>query len=206
MVVTSGSTASISAATSTASPPRWRHPLRPAPQRRLALLFYADGEKRYILAPAGVQVGQTVVSGPDVSIENGNAMPLSAVPLGSSVHCVELYAGRGGQMVRTAGAQVMAKGDYVALKLPSTEVRLVRRGRRHPGRGGQLRSPQHQPARLVVALAGASSPGPRQCDEPPATTPTVVVRAGLDRPFRPGDPLGQPALGLKTRKRNKPSN
>ena len=97
---------------------------------RLALLFYADGEKRYILAPAGVQVGQTVVSGPEAPIENGNAMPLSSVPLGSSVHCVELYAGRGGQMVRTAGAsaQVMAKeGDYVALKLPSTEVRLVRR-------------------------------------------------------------------------------
>ena len=97
---------------------------------RLALLFYADGEKRYILAPAGVQVGQTVVSGPDAPIEIGNAMPLSAVPLGSSVHCVELYAGRGGQMVRTAGAsaQVMAKeGDYVALKLPSTEVRLIRR-------------------------------------------------------------------------------
>ena len=97
---------------------------------RLALLFYADGEKRYILAPAGVQVGQTVVSGPDAPIENGNAMPLSSVPLGSAVHCVELYAGRGGQMVRTAGAsaQVMAKeGDYVALKLPSTEVRLVRR-------------------------------------------------------------------------------
>ena len=97
---------------------------------RLALLYYSDGEKRYILAPAGVTVGQTVVSGPESPIENGNALPLSAIPLGSSVHNVELYAGRGGQMVRTAGAsaQVMAKeGDYVALKLPSTEVRLVRR-------------------------------------------------------------------------------
>ncbi|MFM7733197.1 MAG: 50S ribosomal protein L2, partial [Cyanobium sp.] len=97
---------------------------------RLALLYYSDGEKRYILAPAGVSVGQSVVSGPDAPIENGNALPLSAIPLGSSVHNVELYAGRGGQMVRTAGAsaQVMAKeGDYVALKLPSTEVRLVRR-------------------------------------------------------------------------------
>jgi len=97
---------------------------------RLALLFYADGEKRYILAPAGIELGQQVVSGPEAPIENGNALPLSAIPLGSSVHNVELYAGRGGQMVRTAGAsaQVMAKeGDYVALKLPSTEVRLVRR-------------------------------------------------------------------------------
>lgn len=97
---------------------------------RLALLFYSDGEKRYILAPAGVVIGQEVISGPDSPIEIGNALPLSSIPLGSSVHCVELYAGRGGQMVRTAGgsAQVMAKeGDYVALRLPSTEVRLVRR-------------------------------------------------------------------------------
>jgi len=97
---------------------------------RLALLFYTDGEKRYILAPAGIELGQTVVAGAQVPIETGNALPLSAIPLGSSVHNVELYAGRGGQMVRTAGAsaQVMAKeGDYVALKLPSTEVRLVRR-------------------------------------------------------------------------------
>ena len=97
---------------------------------RLALLFYVDGEKRYILAPAGIEIGQQVVSGPESPIETGNALPLSAIPLGSSVHNVELYAGRGGQMVRTAGAsaQVVAKeGDYVALKLPSTEVRLVRR-------------------------------------------------------------------------------
>ena len=97
---------------------------------RLALLFYVDGEKRYILAPAGIEIGQQVISGPESPIETGNALPLSAIPLGSSVHNVELYAGRGGQMVRTAGAsaQVVAKeGDYVALKLPSTEVRLVRR-------------------------------------------------------------------------------
>ena len=97
---------------------------------RLALLFYEDGEKRYIIAPAGVKVGQNVISGESVPIEDGNAMPLSVMPLGSSVHCVELYAGRGAQMVRSAGAsaQVMAKeGDYVALKLPSTEVRLVRK-------------------------------------------------------------------------------
>ena len=97
---------------------------------RLALLFYTDGEKRYILAPAGVAVGDSLVSGPDSAIETGNALPLASIPLGSSVHNVELYAGRGGQMVRTAGAsaQVVAKeGDYVALKLPSTEVRLVRR-------------------------------------------------------------------------------
>ena len=96
----------------------------------MALLFYEDGEKRYIIAPAGVKIGQNIISGESVPIEDGNAMPLSVMPLGSSVHCVELYAGRGAQMVRSAGAsaQVMAKeGDYVALKLPSTEVRLVRK-------------------------------------------------------------------------------
>ena len=178
---------------------------------RLALLFYADGEKRYILAPAGVQVGQTVVSGPDAPIENGNAMPLSSVPLGSAVHCVELYAGRGGQMVRTAGAsaQVMAKeGDYVALKLPSTEVRLVRREcyatlgevgnsemrntslgkagrRRWLGRRPQVRGSVMNP-----------------CDHPHGGG---EGRAPIGR-SGPVTPWGKPALGLKTRKRNKPSN
>ena len=139
---------------------------------RLALLYYSDGEKRYILAPAGVTVGQTVVSGPEAPIEPGNALPLSAIPLGSSVHNVELYAGRGGQMVRTAGAsaQVMAKeGDYVALKLPSTEVRgSVMNPCDHPHGGGEGRAP--------------------------------IGRSG------PVTPWGKPALGLKTRKRNKPSN
>ena len=171
---------------------------------RLALLFYADGEKRYILAPAGVQVGQTVVSGPDAPIENGNAMPLSSVPLGSAVHCVELYAGRGGQMVRTAGAsaQVMAKeGDYVALKLPSTEVRLVRREcyatlgevgnsemrntslgkagrRRWLGRRPQVRGSVMNP-----------------CDHPHGGG---EGRAPIGR-SGPVTPWGKPALGLKTR-------
>jgi len=75
---------------------------------RLALLFYKDGEKRYILAPAGIRVGQEVISGSSVPFETGNAMPLSSIPLGSSVHCVELYPGRGGQMVRSAGASALS--------------------------------------------------------------------------------------------------
>ena len=178
---------------------------------RLALLYYADGEKRYILHPAGVQVGQEVVAGPEAPIEVGNALPLSAIPLGSAVHNVELYAGRGGQMVRTAGAsaQVMAKeGDYVALKLPSTEVRLVRRecyatlgevgnsevrntslgkagrkrwlGRRPEVRGSVMNPCDH-------AHGGGEGRAP-------------IGRSG------PVTPWGKPALGLKTRKRNKPSN
>jgi large subunit ribosomal protein L2 len=178
---------------------------------RLALLFYEDGEKRYIIAPAGLKVGQNVVSGESVPIEDGNAMPLSSMPLGSSVHCVELYAGRGAQMVRSAGAsaQLMAKeGDYVALKLPSTEVRLVRKEcyatlgevgnseirntslgkagrRRWLGRRPQVRGSVMNP-----------------CDHPHGggEGKAPIGRAG------PVTPWGKAALGLKTRKKNKPSN
>ena len=178
---------------------------------RLALLYYQDGEKRYILAPAGVSIGQKIESGEKVSIEVGNAMPLGSIPLGSSVHCVELYPGKGAQMVRTAGAsaQVMAKeGNYVALKLPSTEVRLVRKEcfatlgevgnseirntslgkagrRRWLGRRPQVRGSVMNP-----------------CDHPHGggEGKAPIGRAG------PVTPWGKPALGLKTRKRNKPSN
>ena len=97
---------------------------------RIALLIYADGEKRYIIAPLGLQVGDTVMSGEDAEIRVGNALPLERIPLGTLVHNIELYPGRGGQMVRSAGtsAQVLAKeGEYVTLRLPSAEMRLVRK-------------------------------------------------------------------------------
>ena len=178
---------------------------------RLALLFYADGEKRYILQPEGVAVGSELVSGPESPIELGNALPLSALPLGTTVHNVELYAGRGGQVVRSAGAraQVVAKeGHYVALKLPSTEVRLVRKEcyatigevanadvrntslgkagrRRWLGRRPQVRGSVMNP-----------------CDHPHGGG---EGRAPIGR-SGPVTPWGKPALGLKTRKRNKPSN
>jgi large subunit ribosomal protein L2 len=96
---------------------------------RIALLVYVDGEKRYIIHPNGLRVGDTVVSGPGSDIRIGNSLPLAEVPLGSSVHCVELRAGKGAQICRSAGtsAQVVAKeGGYVALKLRSSEVRLIR--------------------------------------------------------------------------------
>jgi large subunit ribosomal protein L2 len=96
---------------------------------RIALLAYADGEKRYILHPRGLAVGDTVVSGPGVDIRTGNALPLFEVPLGTTVHNVELKIGRGGQLCRAAGtsAQVVAKeGNYVTLRLRSTEMRMVR--------------------------------------------------------------------------------
>jgi large subunit ribosomal protein L2 len=97
---------------------------------RIALLTYADGEKRYIIAPLGLQVGDQVMSGEDAEIRVGNALPLERIPLGTLVHNIELYPGRGGQMVRSAGtsAQVLAKeGEYVTLRLPSAEMRLVRK-------------------------------------------------------------------------------
>ncbi|MBD2519235.1 50S ribosomal protein L2 [Nostoc sp. FACHB-973] len=97
---------------------------------RIALVHYEDGEKRYILQPNGLKVGTTIIAGPESPFEDGNALPLSNIPLGTSVHNVELTPGKGGQIVRAAGAtaQVVAKeGNYVTLKLPSGEVRLIRR-------------------------------------------------------------------------------
>ena len=178
---------------------------------RLALLYYTDGEKRYILHPAGVVVGQEVVSGPDSPIEVGNALPLSAIPLGSSVHNVELYAGRGGQMVRTAGAsaQVMAKeGDYVALKLPSTEVRLVRRecyATLGAGGNAEIRTTSLGKAgrkRWLGRRPEVRGSVMNPCDHPHGGG---EGRAPIGR-SGPVTPWGKPALGFKTRKRNKPSN
>ncbi len=96
---------------------------------RLALLFYADGEKRYIVAPLDLRVGDTIVAGPQAEIHPGNSMPISNIPIGTMVHNIELKEGRGGQLVRAAGssAQLLAKeGDYAQIRLPSGEVRLVR--------------------------------------------------------------------------------
>ena len=98
---------------------------------RLALLFYADGAKRYIIAPVGVKVGDTLVSGPTAEIKTGNSLPIANIPVGTMVHNIEMKEGKGAQMVRSAGAsaQVLAKeGDYAQIRLPSGEVRLVRQG------------------------------------------------------------------------------
>jgi large subunit ribosomal protein L2 len=95
---------------------------------RIALLHYRDGEKRYILAPLGLQVGQTVVAGPEVEPLVGNALPLAKIPLGLAIHNIELTLGRGGQVVRSAGqsAQLMAReGDWAHVRLPSGEVRMI---------------------------------------------------------------------------------
>ena len=98
---------------------------------RLALLFYVDGAKRYIIAPLGLKVGETIVSGPEAEIKIGNALPIANIPVGTMVHNIEMKEGKGAQMVRSAGAsaQVLAKeGDYAQIRLPSGEVRLIRQG------------------------------------------------------------------------------
>jgi large subunit ribosomal protein L2 len=178
---------------------------------RIALLFYQDGEKRYIIAPAGLSVGDVVVSGNSASFDTGNAMPLSRVPLGTEVHNVELTAGKGGQIVRAAGtsAQVVAKeGNYVTLKLPSKEVRMVRKecfatlGRvgniddRNVklGKAGRTR---HQGKRPHVR-GSVMNP----CDHPHGGG---EGRAPIGR-SGPVSPWGKPALGSKTRNKKKASS
>ncbi len=178
---------------------------------RIALLYYTDGEKRYILHPNGLEVGSTVVAGEDVPFETGNAMPLAKIPLGSQVHNVELVAGKGGQIVRAAGtsAQVVAKdGDYVALKLPSTEVRLVRREcyatlgqvgnadvrNTSLGKAGRTRWKGRRPQVRGSVMNPVDHPHGGGEGRAP------IGRSG------PVTPWGKPALGKKTRKKNKLSN
>lgn len=178
---------------------------------RIALLHYQDGEKRYILHPNGLKVGATVIAGSDVPIEDGNALPLANIPLGTNVHNVELTAGKGGQIVRAAGAtaQVVAKeGNYVTLKLPSGEVRMVRRECYATiGQVGNLDA-----RNLSLGKAGRNRwKGRRPHVRGSAMNPVDHPhgggegRAPIGRPG-PVTPWGKPALGMKTRKPNKPSN
>ncbi len=178
---------------------------------RIALLHYTDGEKRYILHPKKLEIGSIVVSGPGAPIEIGNALPLSSVPLGTSIHNVELIPGRGGQIIRSAGtsAQVVAKdGNFVTLRMPSGEVRLVHN--RCYATIGEIGNAENK--NLVLGKAGRSRwLGIR---------PTVrgVVMNPCDHPHgggegrspigraRPVTPWGKPALGIKTRRNNKYSD
>jgi large subunit ribosomal protein L2 len=174
---------------------------------RIALLVYADGEKRYIVAPLGLQVGDTVMSGEDAEIRVGNALPLERVPLGTLVHNIELHPGRGGQMVRSAGtsAQIMAKeGDYVMLRLPSGEERVVRRecmatigqvgnvdhGNIKLGKAGRKRWLGYRPAVRGSAMTPRDHPHGGGEGRSPIGMPS------------PKSPWGKKTLGKKTR-RNK---
>ncbi len=173
---------------------------------RIALLSYVDGEKRYILAPLGVRVGDTLMSGPEAEIKPGNALPLDNIPLGTMIHNIELYPGRGGQLVRSAGtaAQLLAKeGPYVHVRLPSGEVRLV--DRRCMATIGQVSNPDH--ANIKLGKAGRKRwlgrrPEVRGSAMDPASHPHGggEGRSPIGMPG-PKTPWGKPALGYKTRRR-----
>ena len=177
---------------------------------RIALIFYADGEKSYILAPHGLSVGDMVQSGPDAEISLGNALPLTNIPTGTVVHNLELTPGRGGQLVRGAGtgAQVLSReGEYVLIRLPSGQMRRVLL--RCRASIGQLSNPDHKNESL--GKAGASRHMGRR--------PKVrgVAKNPVDHPHGGGEgrspigmpgpktPWGKPTLGYKTRRANKAS-
>ncbi len=177
----------------------------------IALINYADGEKAYILAPVGLKVGDKVMNGANAEIKVGNCLPLENIPVGTEVHNVELYPGKGGQLVRSAGnsAQLMAKeGKYATLRLPSGEMRMVpiiaratvgqvgniEHGLVNIGKAGRKR---HMGIRPTVR---GSVMNPNDHPHGGGEGKTSIGRPG------PCTPWGKPALGLKTRKKNKHSN
>lgn len=177
----------------------------------IALVHYADGEKRYIIAPLKLKVGDVIFSGPESDITIGNCLPLKNIPVGTTVHCIELKNGKGAQMVRSAGAsaQLMAKeGNYATLRLPSGEMRLVRIECR--ATIGQVGNLDHQHVRIGKAgrkrhmgirpTVRGSVMNP--CDHPHGGG---EGRAPIGR-SGPVTPWGKPTLGYKTRKKNKPSD
>ena len=177
----------------------------------IALIVYADGEKRYIIAPNKLIVGDVVVSGADADIKVGNALPVKNIPVGTVIHNIEMKPGKGGQMVRSAGngAQLMAKeGDYASVRLPSGEVRRIRiECRATIGEVGNL---DHE--NIKIGKAGRK----RHMGIRPTVRGSVMNpndhphgggegKTGIGR-VSPVTPWGKPALGYKTRKKNKPSN
>ncbi len=174
---------------------------------RIALLHYVDGEKRYILAPARIKVGDTLMSGPEAEIRPGNALPLRNIPLGTQIHNIELRAGRGGQLVKSAGgyAQLTAKeGKYATIRLPSGEVRMVLQSCR--ASIGQIGNVDH--VNISLGKAGRT----RMLGRRPKVR--GVVKNPVDHPMGGGEgrssggrhpctPWGKPTKGLRTRSRKK---
>ena len=177
----------------------------------IALICYEDGAKAYILAPEGLKVGMKIMNGPEAEVRIGNCLPLSEIPVGTQIHNIELYPGRGGQLVRSAGnsAQLMAKeGKYATLRLPSGEMRMVpiicRASVGVAGNGdhsliniGKAGRKRHMGFRPTVR-GSVMNPN----DHPHGGG---EGKTGIGRPG-PCTPWGKPALGLKTRKKNKASN
>lgn len=177
---------------------------------RLALMVYADGEKRYILAPVGLKVGDTLLTGPQAEIRPGNSLPIANIPVGTMIHNIELKEGRGGQLVRSAGtaAQLLAKeGDYAQLRLPSGEVRLVRQV--CYATIGQVGNLEH--SNIKLGKAGRKRlMGIRPTVRGTAMSPRDHPHGGGEgrQPTgmaSPKTPWGMPTRGYKTRK-NKQSN
>lgn len=177
----------------------------------IALIVYADGEKRYIIAPNNLRVGDVIYSGPESDIKVGNALPLSNIPVGTIIHCIEMKAGKGAQLVRSAGngAQLMAKeGDYCQVRLPSGEVRKIRTECR--ATIGEVGNADH--GNIMIGKAGRK----RHMGFRPTVRGSVMNpndhphgggegKTGIGR-VSPVTPWGKPALGYKTRKKNKASN
>ena len=177
----------------------------------IALINYADGEKRYIVAPNKLAVGDVIVSGPDADIKIGNALPVANIPVGTIIHNIELKPGKGAQLVRSAGngAQLMAKeGKFASLRLPSGEVRKVRQECR--ATIGEVGNIDHQ--NIQIGKAGRK----RHMGIRPTVRGSVMNpndhphgggegKAGIGR-VSPVTPWGKPALGYKTRKKGKPSD
>ena len=177
----------------------------------IALISYADGQKAYILAPAGLTDGMKVMNGPEAEVRVGNCLPLANIPVGTQVHNIELHPGKGGQLVRSAGmsAQLMAKeGKYATLRLPSGEMRMVPINCR--ATVGVIGNGDH--SLINIGKAGRK----RHMGIRPTVRGSVMNpndhphgggegKTGIGRPG-PCTPWGKPALGLKTRKKNKQSN
>ncbi|WP_027726433.1 50S ribosomal protein L2 [Tuberibacillus calidus] len=177
----------------------------------IALIHYKDGEKRYILAPKGLEVGMEIVSGPDADIKVGNALPLKNIPVGTVVHNIELKPGHGGQLVRSAGAeaQILGKeGKYVLVRLSSGEVRMILETCR--ATVGQVGNLEHE--LVKIGKAGRSRwKGIRPTVRGSVMNPNDHPHGGGEgrAPIgrkSPMTPWGKPTLGYKTRKRNKASD
>ncbi len=177
---------------------------------RIALLHYADGEKRYILSPLGISVGDNIETGPDADIKPGNALPISQIPLGTYIHNVELQIGKGGQIVRSAGtyAQLMAKEkNYALIKLPSSEVRKVLL--RCKATIGRIGNTDHE--KVTVGKAGRSRwlgkrPSVRGVAMNPVDHPMGGGEGRSSGGRHPCTPWGKPTKGFRTRKNKKSSD
>jgi large subunit ribosomal protein L2 len=177
---------------------------------RIALVHYADGEKRYILLPHGLGVGDVIASGPDVEAHVGNALPLARIPLGTQIHNIELRSGAGGQIVRSAGssAQLLAKeGEMATIRLPSGEVRRVRA--ENMATIGQVSNLDHENQK--IGKAGRSRhlgrrPSVRGVVMNPNDHPHGGGEGKSPTGMPPKTPWGKPAMGLRTRAKKNPTN